>query len=140
MKTKLLLAVFTLLVDFPLAAQRPDREAIKELKGVPQLFLQAVHSYLTMVTELRALADDPRIVLIVAQHDMKELYGQKGAPGDVVKEFRRILKEVKDPAVRTMLRFSIADSYKEADEPQKALEELRALVAENLERVEGESR
>ena len=74
--------------------------------------------------------------LIVVQHDMKELYGQQGATKDAIKEFRRMLKDIKDPPARAMLRFAIVDLYKELDQPQKALEELRGIAAETTARLQ----
>ena len=120
----------------PVLAQRPDREVVQQLKQEPKAYLDVVGSYLDMVQQLAKMADDPRLTLIVVQHDMKELYGQQGATKDAIKEFRRMLKDIKDPPARAMLRFAIVDLYKELDQPQKALEELRGIAAETTARLQ----
>ena len=120
----------------PALAQRPAREVVQQLKQEPKEYLDVVGSYLGMVEQLAQMADDPRLTLIVVQHDMKELYGQQGAAKEAIKEFQRMLKDLKDPAARAMLRFAIVDLYKELDQPQKALEELRGIAAETTARID----
>ena len=124
-------SVLALSASRPAAAQRPDPEIMKELKQDPKELLEVVQSYLSMVEQMRAATSDPLTALIIAQHDMKEILQKTGTPADAVKEFRRTLEGLEDPAARTAVRFAIADVYKAAGDMEKALVELRAIVDEN---------
>jgi hypothetical protein len=55
----------------------------------------------------------------------------RGGPEPDADELRKIIEGVDDPAVRTAVRFAIADIYKETGQRDRALDELRLVVAEN---------
>jgi hypothetical protein len=117
-------------------AQRPEREAVKQAQDDPRVFLEIVRSYLTMVDQIRELNGDPLATLIVALHDIKEIYQEKNDLDGAVKEFRGLLKDLRSPAARAVVRRTIADMYREAGHPDKALAELRLIVAESVERLD----
>ena len=118
------------------AQQRPERQAIHQFKEDPKAFLEIVRSYLTMVDQIRELNGDPLGTLIVALHDIKEIYQQKDDLDGAVKEFRGMLKDLRSPGARAVVRRTIADMYREAGQDDKALAELRIIVSECAERLD----
>ena len=136
-----LATVATLVMAEAAYAQRPDAAAVKELKSDPKQFIEVLQGYFAMVDQESKLANDPRSVLIIAQHDIKDLYLAKNGAEDAVKELKKMLGEIKDPAARTTFHFTLVDLYKQLGRPQDALEELRAIVSENTRRLaqEGEA-
>jgi thioredoxin-like negative regulator of GroEL len=67
----------------------------------------------------------------MAQNSIKEVYEKAGKKADAVNELQQMLNGLDDPAARTALRFALADLYKETGQNEKALEQLREIVAEN---------
>ena len=114
----------------PVRADEPD----------PAKMLGLMQSYLGLLDRMSQVSSDPRSALMLAQNSMKEVYEQKGQKGEAVAELRKILDGLEDPAVRTAVRFAIADLYKETGQREKALEELRLIVSENKALLGGRKR
>lgn len=105
----------------PAAAQEPDHARI----------LSLLNGYLDILDRMGKVSGDPRSALMHATHSIKEVYEQNGRKGDAVPELRKILVGLEDPAARTAVHITIVDIYKELGQRDKALEELRVIVAEN---------
>jgi tetratricopeptide (TPR) repeat protein len=114
----------------PVRADEPD----------PAKFLGLMQSYLGLLDRMSQVSSDPRSALMLAQNSIKEVYEQKGQKADAVAELRKILDGLEDPAVRTAVRFAIADLYKETGQRDKALDELRLIVSENKALLGGRKR
>jgi hypothetical protein len=105
------LALAALLLARPVSADEDD----------PSRFLGIVQSYLELLDKMGRISQDPRMSLLMAQNSIKDLYEQKGQKAEAVPELRKILEGVEDPSVRTAVRFTIADIYKETGQRDKAL-------------------
>jgi hypothetical protein len=123
MLTSLLVSSAVLLAPALRAQQGPPPEAAAALF--------TVQTYLAVLERMGQVSSDPRATLLLAQNSIKEIYEQKGQKAQAVPELRKILQDLEDPAVRTSVRFAIADIYKETGKTDLALEELRLIVAEN---------
>ena len=131
-----LVAIALLALSTTATAQMPDRAKLRAMKDDPKAPIEIVSTYLTMASQIRDSLVDPLTVLIIAQHDMKDVLRKTGDPAKAVAEFRRILDGLEDPAARAAVRFTIVDVYQAADEPEKALAELRLLVDETKVRLD----
>ena len=104
----------------------------------PAAFVDTVKGYLSMVEQMRKIMDDPVATIIVAHHDLREMYTKKGDKGAAIEQFQKTLKTLKDPTARTAVRFALADMYRETGHPDKAVVQLRTIIDENQKRLESQ--
>jgi hypothetical protein len=84
-------------------------------------------NYLTMVDSYAKLAKDPDAAAVAAVVSAADVLRPKGAQG-AIDYFTKILPEVKSPTVQRAIRLQLMDFYKAANQPEKALEQLQAIM------------
>ncbi|MBW1972482.1 MAG: hypothetical protein DRG20_02040 [Deltaproteobacteria bacterium] len=74
--------------------------------------------------------------ILMAQRGIKEIYYEKKDMEKAIPILKEALKKNKNQTVRNGLHFTLSEIYKDIGQPEKAIEELKAIISENTKRLE----
>lgn len=95
-----------------------------------QSFLGMLDKYLTVMGKWSQMLSKRETTALLVAERVVDIYEQKGSKTAAIPELRKMLEKYRDNApIRHMLHFKISEIYKDSGQPDKALEELRAIVA-----------
>ncbi len=123
-----------IIIALALLACLPFTTAQAQNPGQAREFVSLMSDYMSLVDQVVAASGNEEAAVFMAIEGIYEVYEHgKDAPG-AIRHFERLLEEYGDNrTVRTMLRLKMRDIYKEIGQPDKVLEQLDLIIAENLE-------
>jgi len=80
-----------------------------------------------MMQQMVTIAQSESASAVAAAIAAGEMLKSSG-PEQAVEYLEKMLKEVKDPAVKRAIRFQLADNYKNSGQQEKALEQYELLM------------
>lgn len=89
-------------------------------------FTESIERFLFTVDHLARTSDNATSSAIAAVMEVNAVLGDK--PQDAIDYFNRTLPDVKNDAVRRVVRLQLAELYRQTRQPDKALEQLRELM------------
>jgi predicted negative regulator of RcsB-dependent stress response len=95
--------------------------------GEMAAFIGLVHTYIELVEGMSRIASDPSQSAIAALLSARDILEQQ-SPQAAIEYFNKLLTEMKDPAVQRVVRMQLAELYRKAHQPERAMEHLRALI------------
>lgn len=130
MKSTIPLLAATLLVS-GLGAASPaqlakPQEAPAGAEQITQ-FIDVMEKYLYVVDHLTRMSENATAVGVAAALQANELL--KSRPQEAIDYFNKLLPDVKNEAVKRAIRLELADLYKNNNQKDKALDQLRELMA-----------
>lgn len=110
-------------------AARPAQalQAPGDLDPAAVQYLQVFQGYLELVERFVILAGDPTASGVAAVLYADELLKDRG-PAAGIQYFTEMLPQVKNGSVERAIRFQLAELYKNNNQPDRALEEMRKLI------------
>ncbi len=90
---------------------------------------EQVAQFVGMLQHMKRLSFDSEMVAVVAVGGLKDDVRRK--PPEVIKDLEAQLEKVKTQGIRNAIRLNLKDLYKHQGEDEKALQQLRLLIAEN---------
>jgi len=91
-------------------------------------FVRLFRGYLDLVQQMTDLASDPSASGVSAVMSAGDILKAR-SNNDAIAFLADILPSVKDPTVRRAIRLQLVDLYKESNQHDKALEQLKTLIA-----------
>jgi hypothetical protein len=95
--------------------------------------VEAYRAYLKLVEDTQRIAESPTASGVAAVFGAGEIVNARGTE-ETIQYFERLLPNVKDPAVARAIRLQLADAYKQARQPDRALEQFDRLITAQPER------
>jgi hypothetical protein len=89
--------------------------------------VEMLRGYLELVDRYTRLSQNPTHAGVAAVISAAEILKTRGNDA-AIDYFNKLLPETKDPAVQRAIRLQLADLYKESNQGDKALEQLRSLM------------
>jgi hypothetical protein len=89
--------------------------------------LAIMQGYLSLVDQFQKLAKDPAAAGVAAVLAANDMLKGRGADAGI-EYFTKLLPDVKNEAVQRAIRIQLIDLYKKANQPDKALEQMRILM------------
>lgn len=117
-------AIFAVLSSCALApAQLKDTQPPQ-----PSMFnyTEMIERFLFSVDHLSRTSENPTSSAIAAALEVSAVLGNK--PQEAIDYFNRTLPDVKNDSVRRVIRLQLAELYRQTNQPDKALEQLRELM------------
>jgi predicted negative regulator of RcsB-dependent stress response len=90
-------------------------------------FIEAMRGYLEVIDRFSAIAQDPASSGVAAVLSAGEIFRSRSAE-EAINFYNKILPETKNEAVQRAIRIQLAELYKNTNQPDKALEQLRTLI------------
>ena len=90
-------------------------------------FIEAMRGYLEVIDRFSAIAQDPASSGIAAVLSAGEIFRSRG-PEEAINFYTKLLPETKNEAVQRAIRIQLAELYKNTNQQEKALEQLRTLI------------
>lgn len=90
-------------------------------------FIDVMEKYLYVVDHLTRMSENPTAVGVAAALQANDIL--KSRPQEAIDYFNKLLPEVKNEAVKRAIRLQLADLYKNSNQNDKALDQLRELMA-----------
>lgn len=103
--------------------RRPPMAGRAEMPGP----LERMKNYLEVVDRYAKLAADPQATSIAAVITTIDILRPRGASA-VTERLEKMLESEKNAAVQRVIRLQLADFYRQSNQPEKALEQLDALM------------
>lgn len=85
-----------------------------------------IEKFLFTVDHLARTSDNPTASAIAAALQVNEILKDK--PQEAIDYFNRALPDVKNDAVRRVIRLQLTELYRKTNQPDKALEQIRELM------------
>ena len=89
-------------------------------------FISTMEKYLYLVDHLTRMSENPTAAGVAAVLQASDLL--KSRPQEAIDYFTRLLPEVKNESVKRAIRIQLADLYKNSNQNDKALDQLRELM------------
>ena len=89
--------------------------------------VEMLRGYLELVDRYTQMSSNPTNAGIAAVISANDILKTRGADA-AIEYFNKLLPDVKDAAVQRAIRVQLADLYKNSNQGDKALEQLRALM------------
>ena len=90
-------------------------------------FIEAMRGYLEVIDRFSAIAQDPASSGIAAVLSAGEIFRNR-SPEEAINFYTKLLPETKNEAVQRAIRIQLAELYKNTNQQDKALEQLRTLI------------
>lgn len=132
------------LVDLIMDVDRKDREEVEELAVLLMDLegeddwdemeeLETLITYTEMTERITDILKDPKRCIIIGVIELKNLAIDSDKVEEGVKHMERVLDKAKDPWVRNATHINLMELYVETDQPEKAVDQIRRMIDENLE-------
>lgn len=89
-------------------------------------YTEMIERFLFSVDHLSRTSENPTSSAIAAAMEANAVLSNK--PQEAIDYFNRTLPDVRNDAVRRVIRLQLAELYRQTDQPDKALEQLRELM------------
>lgn len=89
--------------------------------------VEAYRAYLKLVEDTQRIAESPTASGVAAVFGAGEIVNARGTD-ETIRYFEGLLPKVRDPAVARAIRLQLADAYKQARQPDRALEQFDLLI------------
>jgi len=90
-------------------------------------FIEAMRGYLEVIDRFSAIAQDPASSGIAAVLSAGEIFRNR-SPEEAINFYTKLLPDTKNEAVQRAIRIQLAELYKNTNQQDKALEQLRTLI------------
>jgi len=90
-------------------------------------FIEAMRGYLEVIDRFSAIAQDPASSGVAAVLSAGEIFRNRSHE-EAINFYIKLLPETKNEAVQRAIRIQLAELYKNTNQPEKALEQLRTLI------------
>jgi hypothetical protein len=127
--TNPLLAATILVLGLGAAAPGQLAKPQETPAGAEQItrFIDVMEKYLYVVDHLTRMSENPTAVGVAALLQANDIL--KSRPQDAIDYFNKLLPDVRNEAVKRAIRLQLADLYKNSNQNDKALDQLRELMA-----------
>jgi thioredoxin-like negative regulator of GroEL len=128
-RTSPLLAATLLVLGLGAAARAQLAKPQETPAGAEQItqFIDVMEKYLYVVDHLTRMSENPTAVGVAAALQANDML--KSRPQEAIEYFNKLLPDVKNEAVKRAIRLQLADLYKNSNQNDKALDQLRELMA-----------
>ena len=108
-------------------ADEDDEYAIEEAR-----YMELMDSYLQVSEHFVTLASNPTASVYFAIEGIVELYEERGDGGGAIAHLQRLLEQYgAERTIGVLIRFKLRDLYRDTSQPELALKELDAIIAES---------
>jgi len=90
-------------------------------------FIEAMRGYLEVIDRFSAIAQDPASSGVAAVLSAGEIFRNR-TPEEAINFYTKLLPETKNEAVQRAIRIQLAELYRNTNQQDKALEQLRTLI------------
>jgi thioredoxin-like negative regulator of GroEL len=90
-------------------------------------FIEAMRGYLEVIDRFSAIAQDPASSGVAAVLSAGEIFRNR-SPEEAINFYTKLLPDTKNEAVQRAIRIQLAELYKNTNQQEKALEQLRTLI------------
>lgn len=116
------LALLSLCATAPAQVKSTEQPATEP----PRQKIEQTEKFLYLIDHFARLSENPTSTAIGAVLQAAEVLKDK--PQDAINYFNTTLPDVKNEAVRRVIRLQLADLYQRTNQPDKALEQLREVM------------
>ncbi len=113
-------------------ASDPLQQAGNSELGKITSFLKVMENYIRITKEFYGIANDKERAAAFAVMEIKSVYERSGNRQGAIKELTGLLVKTNNRTIRNIIRFQLLDLYKQSNDTPSAMENLRAIIQENL--------
>ncbi|MBI5722373.1 MAG: hypothetical protein HZA50_00280 [Planctomycetes bacterium] len=109
--------------------QQPGMPPRMQKQGKGGQGFEEMGMFIGVIDKMRGVCYNPEVAAMVAAGGLKDEIKRK--PGEAAKDLEDLLAKAKTVGLRTAIRMTLKDIFKEAGDDAKVVEQLKAIVQEN---------